>query len=419
VDLDFSRFRPERPPVVLAGGLNLVRALGQGNLEAIVATWDPDEPAIASRYCAGRVTLPRPSADGATVDALVAMGAALAGRLGRRIPLVYGSDDTLTLVHANRARLARHYLFLLPDPEVATALVAKDRFAAFARHRGLPVPRSLRWQGDGPGSVRGTAGPVLVKPSEKLDWHHTTLCHRLFDGDGKARVFASGAEAATHPLVDEYHRQLTFQEYVPGGDPDHWSFHGFADESGHVLASFIGRKVRTFPAGAGESAFIELAHDEGLEALGRWIAGRCPLRGFFKMDFKRDPGDGRWHLLEINSRASLWLNLGAANGVNLARVGYDYLVDGTRPTPVRARTDYRWISLALDYKAARELGRRGELRLAAWIGSILASRNIYNLFSWSDPGPWLATWKRRLVRRLVRAPRRVVSLLPRWRSTAS
>ena len=195
--------------------------------------------------------------------------------------------------------------------------------------------------------------------------------------------------------------------------------HGFADDAGRVLASFIGRKVRTFPAGAGESAFIELAHDDGLDALGRGLAGHIPLRGFFKMDFKRDARDGRWHLLEINARASLWLNLGAANGVNLASVGYDYLVHGVCPLPARARTDYRWLSLRLDYRAARELRQRGELGLVRWLWSILASRNIYNLFSLSDPGPWVATWKRRFSRLISRGPRRVFALLPRWRSTAS
>jgi predicted ATP-grasp superfamily ATP-dependent carboligase len=419
VDLDLDRFQARNPPVVLVGGINLVRALGRGRIEAVVAHWDPDEPAFASRHCHGAVRLPRPGADGAAAEALLALGAEIAGRLGRRIPLVCGSDDALTLVHANRDRLQRHFLFLMPDPEVACALVAKDRFGAFARHRGLPVPRSLAWNGDGPGSVRGTEGPVVVKPSAKMDWHHTVLCQRLFGGDGKARVFDSGAQAAAHPGVVEYHRQLTFQEYVPGGDPDHWSFHGFADESGHVLASFIGRKVRTFPAGAGESAFIEIAHDDSLEALGREVAARCPLRGFFKMDFKRDPRDGRWHLLEINARASLWLNLGAANGVNLARVAYDYLVHGRPAEPMRALTRYRWLSLALDWRAARELAARGELGFAGWARSILASRNIYNLFSWSDPGPWIALWKARFARKLVHAPRRVLSLVPRWRSTAS
>jgi D-aspartate ligase len=402
------------------GGLNLVRAIGLAGLDAIVAYWDADEPAFASRYCSGHLRLPKPGPDGAAAEALHALGAEIAGRLGRRVLLIYGSDDALTLVQEHRARLEQHFLFLMPAPDVSRALVAKDRFGGFARHRGLPVPRSLAWSGDGPGSVQGTAGPVLVKPSAKLDWHHTALCQKLFGGDGKARIFDSGAEAAAHPMVIEHHRELTFQEYIAGDDPDHWSYHGFADEAGHVIASFIGRKIRTFPAGSGESAFIELAHDDALEALGREIAARCPLRGFFKMDFKRDPGDGRWHLLEINARASLWLNLAAANGVNLARVAYDYLVHGQAPTPARASTFHRWLSFSLDRRAAAELASRGELGILEWAASVASPRNIFNLFSWSDPGPWLAFWRSRLARRLARMPRRVASLLlPRWRSTAS
>ena len=419
VNIDPRLFDSQHPPVVLVGGISLVRTLGLAGIDAIVVSWDPDEPAFASRYCRARVRLPRPAQDNATVDALASLGAQLAGALGRRIPLMYGSDGALTLIQAHRDRLERHFLFLIPDFDVAGALLAKDRFGAFARHRGLPVPRSLAWDGSGPGSVLGTPGPVLVKPSDKVDWHRSAMCERLFGGEGKARAFASGAEAAAHPMVDEYHRQLTFQEYIPGDDAALWSYHGFADESGHVLAGFVGRKVRTYPAGMGESAFIELARDPALEAAGREVAALCPLKGFFKMDFKQDPRDGRWHLLEINARCNLWHYLGAANGVNLMRVAYDYLLDGAKPAPAQASTRYRWLSLALDFKAYRELAARGELSAARWLASILLSRNIYSIFAWSDPGPWLALWKRRLSRRLLRAPRRLFTALTQWRSTAS
>ena len=160
------------------------------------------------------------------------------------------------------------------------------------------------------------------------------------------------------------------------------------------------------------------AHEE-LEALGRDIAARCPLRGFFKMDFKQDPRDGRWHLLEINARGSLWMYLGAVNGVNLGRAAYEYLVHGRRPEPAVARNADRWLAIGLDARAYRELSARGELGFGRWIGSILASRNIYNVFSWSDPAPWITTWKGKLARRISRAPRRVFSLLSPWRSTAS
>jgi D-aspartate ligase len=407
-----------RPPVVLVGGVNLVRALGLAGIPAIVATWDPDEPALRSRHCSDRVMLPRPDGGPAAADALARLGEDLAGRAGRRIPLMYGSDGALELIQAHRERLARHFLFLLPDPDVAAALISKERFAAFARHRGLPAPRSLAWNGDGPGSVIGTATPVLVKPSDKVDWHNSALCRELFAGEGKARVFASGAEAARHPGVAQHHRHLTFQEFIPGGDEDHWSFHGFADEEGHVLASFVGRKIRTFPTTTGESAFIEMAQDESLEAEGRKVASRCPLKGPFKMDFKRDPRDGRWYLLEINARYTLWHYLGAANGVNLPRAAYEYLVDGQRAEPVQAVPRYRWLALGLDFRAYREMAARGEITAPRWAASILGSRNIYDMFSWSDPGPWLAFWGGRIARRLKRACRDIAALSP-WRSTAS
>jgi len=406
-------------PVVLLGGISLVRSLGLAGIRTIVATASPDEPALASRYCTERYLIPRLDAGERTVEALVSLGDRLSVEYGRRVPLLYGSDDALAVVGANRERLQRYFLLLLNDAEVAGALIAKDRFQAFAADRGLPVPRALAWDGDGPGSLRGTAGPVVAKPSEKRDWHASALCRQLFHGDAKALVFTSGAEAAAHPGIAQHHSQLTLQEYIPGGHSELWSYHGFADENGDVLAGFCGRKIRTYPAVDGESAFIELAHDDGLEAAGRDVARRCPLRGLFKMDFKRDASSGRWYLLEVNARCNLWNYLGAVNGVNLLRVAYDYLLEGARPAPARPRLDRRWLSFELDAKAYREMAARGEITFMEWIGSLARSRNVYNLFSWSDPMPWLAFWTHRVMRQGRRGPARIASRLRQWRATAS
>lgn len=406
-------------PVVLLGGVSLVRSLGMAGIPAIVATSNPEEPALASRYCKGRYRIPRLDSGKPAADALVSLGDRLAAEHGRRVPLMYGSDDALELINAHRERLQRYFLLLLNDPPVAGALLAKDRFQAFAAHRGLPVPRSLAWEGQGPGSVRGTPGPVVAKPSEKIDWHHSALCRELFGGDGKALVFESGAEAAAHPGLAAHHAQLTFQEYVAGGHADLWSYHGFADEHGEVLAAFTGRKIRTFPAVTGESAYIEIAPDESLEAAGRDVVRRCPLKGMFKMDFKRDPATGRWYLLEINARCNLWHYLGAVNGLNLMRVAYDYLVDGVRRPAGRPGTRLRWIAFELDYRAYREMAARGEITRAQWLRSLLGKPKVCNLFSLSDPLPWLAFWWHRLERHGRRGPRRIVTRLRQWRATAS
>src|SRR5205085_1301257 len=131
--------------------------------------------------------------------------------------------------------------------------------------------------------------------------------------------FESGTEVLADGAIALYREQVLFQEYVAGDDTCLWSFHGLADDNGAMLDWFIGRKLRTWPPLTGESAFIELEEDEELAVLASDIAARLPLKGVFKMDFKKDARTGRWYLLEINARYTLWHLLGACNGVNLMR----------------------------------------------------------------------------------------------------
>jgi D-aspartate ligase len=407
-----------RVPVLLLGGVNLVRCLGLAGIPAIVASPDPTEPAFASRYCRGSVVIP-PFDHPKTVNRLLALGERLRSIAGRRVPLMCGSDGALKFLYAHRDRLQRHFVMLLNEPTVASALIDKQRFQGLAAKRGLPVPREFRWDPAGPFSLADADVEVLVKPKTKVDWHDSRLHERLFGGGGKARIFASGREAMDDPGVALYREQLAFQEYIPGDDRSLWSYHGFADEHGKVLAAFVGRKIRTDPPLTGESAFIEIAEDATLDALGREIAAKLPLRGAFKMDFKQDPRDGRWLLLEINARFNLWHYLGARNGLNLVKVAYDYHVDRSCPAPSRAATRYRWLSLELDWRAYRALRRRGELTLARWIASIAFSRNVFDLFSWNDPQPWLRFWRFRVVRRVNRVSERLFTRMRQWRSTAS
>lgn len=421
--VEFAGLSRVRPPVLLLGGINLVRALGLAGIPAIVASSDPDDPAFASRYCSGRCVLPSLAHPDAVIDTLLDLGGHLFRVLGRRVPLMYGNDDYLELIYAHRDRLQDHFLMVLNDSEVALSLMEKSRFAALARARGLPVPIALQWEGDGDDSLKGWDGQVVVKPKLKLDWHDSPLHERLFTDDGKALVFENGAAAMAHPVVERYRNQLAFQEFIPGDDCHLWSFHGFADEDGSILASFVGRKIRTYPPITGESAYIEMVRDPGLATFGRLMAARVPLRGPFKIDFKQDPRDGRLLVLEINARYTLWHYLGAVNGVNLAQAAYEHLLDRGLDrglTPPRGLTpNFRWVDLRLDYRAYRALAKSGELGLLSWIRSLLASRKVYNVFSWTDPGPFAALWTARFTRRGRRAGDRLVTWVRQWLSTAS
>jgi predicted ATP-grasp superfamily ATP-dependent carboligase len=397
------------PPAVLLGGLNLVRALGIGGVPVIVASPNPDVPA-SSRYAAASFHLPPLEHREAVVERLLRAGERLADAAGTRLPLFYGNDDYLTLVQENRAELGRYFALLLNEPEVSRALLDKDRFERFARRRGLPVPRRLAWD-----ELDDWYAPVLVKPKVKIGYDDSPVRLELFGGYGKARVFASGPELAADPLARELRERLIIQEYVSGDDRQLWSFHGYADAEGRLLAWFVGRKIRTYPRLTGQSAFLEMVHDPAFAFLGQHVAARVPLRGVFKIDFKQDAQTGAWRLLEINARFNLWHHLAARNGLNLPRVAYDHLVHGKKPSKNEYGTTYRWLSLRTDYRAYRALAARGELDAWRWLLSLARSRKVCDVFSWSDPLPVFEHCRRQL---RVRVPRYTARLI-RWLSTAS
>src|SRR5712671_6551935 len=255
--------RKEQRPVVLLGGLNIMRALGLAKIPVIIASSERRTPSMASRHCTGTLELPplgtTASSREAVVETLVRAGRRLAEQHGAPLPLFYDNDDRLALVQDYRAALAPHFALLLNEPALGSALLDKALFQALAGQLGLPVPRRIAWE-----SLEAESGPVLAKPKVRTAWEHSSVRQQLFGGAGKARVFSSGREARADLLVQQLAGQLAFQEYVPGGDDAIWSFHGFAAPGGEVLDGFVGRKIRTFPALTGDSSYVSLAHDDGL-----------------------------------------------------------------------------------------------------------------------------------------------------------
>ena len=384
-----------RTPVLLLGGLNVVRALGLAGIPVLIGAHDGRKPSMASRYCRGVIELPPIANREAMVEALVRTGRRLAQEHGGPIPLFYDNDDRLALVQDYREELSPWFSLLLNERELGEALLDKARFQEFAERAGLPVPRRIAFD-----ALEAETGPVLVKPKTRTGWEDSSVRVRLFGGDGKARIFASGREARAHPLVQQLAAQLSIQEYVPGGDEAIWSFHGFAAPGGDVMEWFVGRKIRTFPKLTGDSSFLRLESNPALVELGRDIAARLGIAGIFKMDFKR--ANGRFYLFEINTRYNLWHYLGAAAGVNLTRVAYDYLLHGVRPQHVEPRLDLRYLCLEYDWPAFRELRRAGELGWWGWLWSIAAAPKVYDVFAWNDPLPLLDQITRRMLRRVRR-----------------
>jgi predicted ATP-grasp superfamily ATP-dependent carboligase len=377
--------RRDRPPAVVLGDLTMIRSLGMAGIRSIVVTTDPRDVALRSRYAISSSVVPGWGSACApkTLERLLDLGRSLSGSSSHKPPLFYGTDAQVAFLHAHRAKLAEHFALLLNDDDVGLAALDKERFDALAHHCGIPTPRVV--------ALAEAHGPVLVKPKRKVAWE--PLRRAVFGGSGKARVFTSRQELERAHIAS-HAPDLVVQEYIPAQTSDLCSFHGFADSRSELLASFCGRKIRTYPPTTGDSSFIELTDDQwDVAKLGAEVVERLGLVGPFKIDMIRDRRNGALYVLEVNPRFTLWSYLGAVHGVNLPYVAYEHLAGRPVP-PVRLRTPtVRWLNFYRDYKSFRDQNRRGELGLGRWALSIMASPKVYETFAWSDPAPfawWIA-----------------------------
>jgi D-aspartate ligase len=370
---------------VLCGDLNMLRCFVGTSVPTVVVATGGKNLAGLSRHCTRVHVVAPPSRE---QQALADFGA-LAGTVGAKPVLFYGTDAMLLLISRNRDMLERRFSFRLPPAALVEDLVDKNRFAELGRRTQLPIPETL-----GSDEIRSvhdierTVGlPCLFKPSVHIGWFRARAEHGL--SPHKAVLAETPAELERH--YGELRRHcpsFVVQRYVPGGEEQIYSYHAYLDADSRPLGEFAGKKVRTYPKQAGVSTLLELVRDSEVIDLGRAISRRLNLVGPLKIDFKRDAVSGRTFLLEVNARFTLWNHLGTANGVNLPLLAYRDLV-GERVEPTTAfRTDVRWLSFGNDLRAyVRDYRQGGQLTFLAWLHS-LKGPMVYDIFAWDDPLPF-------------------------------
>ncbi|MFT3764822.1 MAG: GNAT family N-acetyltransferase [Minicystis sp.] len=391
------------PAAVLHGDLNMLRCFVDAGVRTVVLAADPDDPCFFSRHCGQRRVI---------ADVHAEPEAALAdlldlGRLFEDRPVFYfGDDATLLLVSRHREALGARYRFLLPPADLVEALVDKRRFAALAKERGLPVPRTVTSAEARTAAeiARAVSLPAILKPFCHLGFRNSKAILEL--GVGPAKALRARTEEELGRMIERissFSPEFVVQEYIPGGEEQVHSYHAYRDARGRTLGEFVGRKIRTYPRSAGASTYVELIEDPELVRIGHDVLDRIGFTGVVKLDFKRDPRTGRFYLLEVNPRFNLWNHLGAASGVNLPLLAYQDLT-GARVEPAGpARPGMRWLALGDDARAfVRDYAPAGELTLSRWLLSLRGPK-VYDVFAWDDASPFLVNMARSLRARQRRA----------------
>ncbi|HSK22577.1 MAG TPA: ATP-grasp domain-containing protein [Egicoccus sp.] len=332
------------PGAVVMGDLDLVAPLALAGIPVTVVA-ARDDPVRFSRRRLRRIEDNRPD-----TDRLVSRLRAHARAQDRPPVLFYESDEDLAFILGHLDALRSDFRFVLGEPELVGILMDKARFQQHAEQLGLPVPPAITIDtATATADLPSPTFPGIVKP---MGLGRGWVPGSTFEG-AKARLVRDRAELVeTLQQAAPHHRQLLFQQFVPGPETRIESYHAYVDTEGVVVAEFTGRKIRTHPSAFGFTTALTTTDAPDVRTLGRTVMATLGLCGVAKLDFKRDEA-GRLWLLEVNPRFNLWHHVGAVAGCNLPALVYADLTGAPRPQVSTARAGATWCWLPRDALVAR------------------------------------------------------------------
>jgi len=376
--------------------LSAARSLGRAGLEVVIGAAATGLLFSRSRYVARFEDLSDPD-DAAVVARLLALPAP------HERPFLLPTGDRYALLVANhQERLRSRYCFVCPSAVALEAIIDKAKLYETVRQHGFPHPNFhvVAGPADVDGALAAVPTPCYVKPALAHRW-------RSFTG---AKVERADTPAALRRALERWLARglvIIAQEIIPGTDGELFGLCTYVDAGGKPVGWRTKRKLRQYPVGAGNASIQEICDEPAVAELGLKLLAVTGHRGPATVEFRRDARSGRFVLMEINARLVLGQEVITRSGFDVPLIAYR---DAKRepPPPRIARSFVRWISLGADYRAFKELRRRGSLTTFRWVASLLPCR-AFAYFALDDPWPLftrVALWLGSRMRK-ARGPERV------------
>jgi predicted ATP-grasp superfamily ATP-dependent carboligase len=371
------------PPVIILGGeanaLSVARDLGRMGV-TVYAMGEADSTVRASRYCTW-IDVPL---EGSLEDSWARCLLSDQAEYLRGAVVLSCSDAGLLVLARHRAKLLERYR--LDDSETAAQLLVLDKLTTYKRAKEAGVPTPAFWETQSRDEIVALRDelvfPLMIKPR---------LSHLFEEKFGRKHVVVETFDQllAAYDRVSGGGLELLLMEQVPGGDDCLCSYYTYLDEASRPLFHFTKRIIRRYPTGMGAACYHVTDRVPEIGESGNRLFKHVGLRGLANIEFKRDPRDGVYKLIECNARFTASNCLVSASGVRLAEFVYNRLAGRPLPEMDGWVSGKRLWDPARDFKAFCELRGMRRLSLVAWFKSVL-HRQTFAYFAWSDPMPAVA-----------------------------
>lgn len=353
--------------VVLGGGTN---ALGQ-----IRAAYDAGYRCInlvekslhrysaKSNKCEG-IIAPHPNNE---KESCLSFTLELLRRLPQKPYLFTASDDWMKLIGENEmAFLEVARIPQSPWKEVEK-LYNKKYLYRLAEEYGIPYPKTIEINSlkELDSALINIDFPCIVKPQVTTDQNevkHTKIksYHRTQTFNSKKDV----TEWATQLLNEGLDFPVLVQEFIPGDATNLYTLTSYTSKGGKLVAGSIGYKKRQFPPEAGRITAGVLHYDPKLKDTAELFLKTIGYQGVANTEFKYDCRDGKFKLMEINTRFGAWNYSTLFSGLNLMKIAIDDCngIAYTGPQFKLDKEGYVWYNFVQDFGGSVVLCRKPKFK---------------------------------------------------------
>jgi len=372
--------RAHGPGAVVIGGdyqgLGIVRSLGRHGVPVCVID---DERSIArySRYTTFAHMVPSLRDAKETVQLLLELGR---GKGLRGWVLFPTRDETVAALSQHREELSEIYRVPTPCWESVKWLWDKRNTRGLAEKLEIPAPHT--WYPRDVKDLEQVDGhfPVAVKPAIKEHFIYATK-DKAWRADNSRQLRELFQRASQYIPVDE----IMIQDLIPGDGTCQYAYCSFFKQ-GNSIANLAACRRRQHPLEFGRaSTYVETVELPLLEEYSLRFLRAIKYYGLVELEYKRDPRDGQYRLLDVNGRTWGYHTIGRQAGVD-----FPYLLFADQVNepvePCRGKVGIRWIRLLTDLPTGVAGILRGQLNRRAYFRSLLEYHEEA-VFSLEDPLP--------------------------------
>jgi D-aspartate ligase len=367
--------------VVVGGdyqGLGIVRSLGRRKVPVCIID---DEQSIArfSRYTTHAVAVENLRDERATVETVLE----IVRRLGLEGWVLYPTrDETVAAFARHRPRLTEWLRVPTPEWETMQWVLDKRNTYRLANELGIPTPKTWCPRHEDELEQISIDPPLALKPAIKEHFIYAT----------KAKAWRANSRSELRELfrravAEVGPGEVMIQDLIPGNGQQQFAYCAFF-KGGRAVGSMVVRRSRQHPPEFGRaSTFVETIELPVLEALSERFLRAINYYGLVELEYKLDPRDGQYKLLDVNGRTWGYHTLGFGAGVDFPYLLFaDQLAEPVQPC--RGRAGVSWIRLITDLPTGvfEIFGGRQDWR--AYLRSV-REFHVESVFSREDPLPGL------------------------------